>query len=220
MGTSGRFGASERQPTSGRPPRAGGTTVALNSLRRRTSPGSIAAAVASAAPLASTMGGLSVGVGGVGLAGFGGDGAWDASFLPGLVQRPGSDPTPTGHGRRTAESIRAREARQIRERDHLDRARDAQQQRERERERQRQRERGVEDIQGMVLGGCGMNAAAVSVGQVWTGSSSGAERAAGKVGRHAAVGVRYAGGGQLLPLNHHRITSHGPGIGLYETTLS
>ena len=124
-------------------------------------------------------------------------GQMGGGLLPDLVspgiQRPGSEPTAAG--RRGGEQPR------VRDRDHLDLARDRRQERDRHREREEQRTRAHEQMNTMVLGGSGLGAGLP-----------------GKVGRHAHVGRKHLGGGQLRPLNH-RAEADGPVL-MYETTLS
>ena len=189
-------------------------------IRRGRSNGSVISASATPAALANGMQGVVVGVG---------DGVV-STFLPGLVaaapgQRPSSDPTPGYAGRRGGESTRAREAREARQRDHLDRVRDNQRKRESDQEQERQRQRGLEEMQCMLLGGTSLTGplavAQAGLGQV-TPVPTPTSAAVGKVGRHGAVGTRHLARGQLRPLN--RTFSEGLALNLaphlYETSLS
>jgi len=194
---------------------AAGTTSMTSTSRRCRSTGAIAVAVAVAAPatLGHTIDGLGVGVGeafSIGESGV---------LLPDLVSpgaRAGSEPT--GQGRRTGESTRTHEVRETRDRDHLDCVRDRKREKDRERARERQRERGLEEMQSIVLGGCGLGAGTVAVGHgtAVTGGLIGS----GKVGRHVIVGRRHVGGGQLRPLNQRVAPDDSQNVGLYDTTLS
>lgn len=103
--------------------------------------------------------------------------------------------------------MRAREARDVRERDHLERVREKKRERELERNRERERVHELEAMQSMSLGGNALN-----VGAQGTSAAAGV---AGKVGRHASVGRKHLGGGQLRPLNMQNVP-----VGFYDTTLS
>ena len=89
--------------------------------------------------------------------------------------------------------------------------RDRQRGREREFDAEKERARDLVQLQRFALGGSGLGG----------GGTAGAGGVAGGkgAGRHARVGRRYAGGGQLRPLNH-RVASDGLPLLMYETSLS
>ena len=89
--------------------------------------------------------------------------------------------------------------------------RDRQRDREREVDAEKERARDLVQLQRFALGGSGLGAGG-SAGSRGAGVGKGA-------GRHARVGRRHAGGGQLRPLNH-RVASDGLPLLMYETSLS
>ena len=108
--------------------------------------------------------------------------------------RPASDPPGSSAAARTGESLRTREARDIRERDHLAR------------------------VQSMVLGGNALSVVALGASAAAGVSGKVVSRVSGKVGRHASltsVGRQHSGGGPLRPLILKNVAA-----GFYDTTLS